>query len=235
MEWDASAPRDSEDLGIGLLIFRPRFDSAAPRLHIDTVLLHAEPAREAPVVGALIADEGGGNAWWRYAIASPERLVPNLDEFYASEDGSRESGLPIDSVDGSGRWVRGILGFDARGVAQRGWAELRGDTVAHSPWATFLVNDQAPLGFRRTADAALYDSLEDSVSPGRAQHLPAESHLITPVEARGRWLRVRVLTSYDPCAEPQPRVEPTERVYWIRYLDSRGRPLVTPRWSGEGC
>jgi hypothetical protein len=73
--------------------------------------------------------------------------------------------------------------------------------------------------------------MPDSATPARGPAGDADAYAMHPVEARGPWLRVRVVTPSDNC-EPDPAPRRT-RELWIRYLDARGRPNVW--YYARGC
>jgi hypothetical protein len=219
--WEPHAGVDPGDLGTGVVFLTRAEDKGAPT-GTDTLLLRAAPDESAPAIGAMLFTVGA-NGVTQYAVAAPDSLRPNL-----VEHGYEESGVPFDSADASGRWVHGILGFTRDGAARTGWADTRQRGVGLIRWAEQLAD--RPIFFPRP-EAAAFFSMPDSATPARGPAGDADAYAMHPVEARGPWLRVRVVTPSDNC-EPDPAPRRT-RELWIRYLDARGRPNVW--YYARGC
>ena len=209
--------QDATDLGTGLVALT--IDVYSNRVYPleDTLVFRAEPKADAAVVGALIV-ERPERTTWRFAALLPPGVQPNFLTYRYDE-----GGVPTDSADASGRWVRGILGFTANGTALLGWASLDTKRAVSLSWID-AFDKQIP-SFLETSQATLYSTLADAEAAHAGEPPPKGDYEFEEVlERRGQWLRVRMRWPYDSCYS---RKEGTEsREVWIRYLDDRGRPLV---------
>jgi hypothetical protein len=219
--WQPYAGVDPADLGIGVAFLRRAEDKGATA-GTDTLILRAEPSAGAPAVGALLfrVNDVGVTS---YELAAPDSLRPNLAEY-----GYEESGVPFDSTDASGQWVRGIAGFAADSSRRTGWIDVRQRGVGVVRWTEQLVD--RPIFFARPDVAALFAS-PDSTKP--LDRLPPnnDAYDMNPLEVRGPWMKVQIATpslNCEPDSVPQKR-----RTGWIRYLDARGRPNVW--YYTRGC
>lgn len=219
--WEPYAGVDPTDLGIGVAYLRRAEDKgAAPGT--DTLLLRAAPNAGASPAGAMLftVDSVGVT---HYAIAADDSLRPNL-----VEHGYEESGVPFDSADVTGRWVRAILGFTADSVARVGWIDTSQRGVGLVRWTEQLAD--RPIFFRHAERAAFF-ATPDSTRPIPVPPGDDDAYAIHPLDTRGPWLRARLVEPSDNC-EPDPKPRRT-RVVWIRYLDDRGRPNVW--YYSRGC
>ena len=228
--WAPHDGRDAEDRGTGIVFLAAGTTGAAPRE--DTLLFRAAPARDAPPVAALIVTytaDGG----WRHDVAAPGAVAPRL-----LEHGYEEAGVPTDSTDASGRWVRGVLGLDSAGAPVRGWAELVEGRAERLRWAEHLVGQPlfllapSPAAFRASPDGPARPLPVPGASPGTVAGATSDDVAIHPLERRGDWLRARVVAPSDLCV-PDDSLPRHETEAWIRYLDERGRPLVW--YFTRGC
>ena len=228
--WAPHDGRDAEDRGTGVVFLTTGGIGTAPRE--DTLLFRARPAADAPPVAALVvtyAADGG----WRHDVAAARPVEPRLLEY-----GYEEAGVPTDSADASGRWVRGVLGLDPAGAPVRGWAELVEGRSAELRWAEHLVGQPVFLlrpsteAFRRAPDGPVLPTPVPGAGPDALATGSAIEVAIYPIERRGDWLHVRVVAPSDFCVpgDEWPRHETRA---WIRYLDERGRPLVW--YFTRGC
>jgi len=234
MPWAPHDGQDAEDRGTGVVhLTTPSGPASTART--DTLLFRAAPSADAAPVAALLV-EHAADGGWAYSVAAPAPVVPRLLEY-----GYEEAGVPTDSTDASGRWVRGVLGADAGGAPVRGWAELRDGHTARLQWAehlreqpVFLLRPDrdafraAPGGAAVPVGVPVAGHVSDTREHTRGS---ADAVAIYPVAASGAWLRVRVVSPSDLCVPPDsaPRAE---TYAWIRYLDERGRPLV---WYHTRC
>jgi hypothetical protein len=189
----------------------------------DTLPLHSAPNADSPRVGAMLFTVVPSNGTTQYAVAAPDSLVPNLVEY-----GYEESGIPYDSTDASGHWVRGILGFSRDSTPVMGWVDTSRPGVGLVAWAQQLSD--RPVYFPVPERAAFF-ATADSSKPLPLPPNGEDAYAIHPEEARGAWLHVRVVEPSDNC-EPDTPARRTRRV-WIRYLDDRGRPNVW--YYPRGC
>lgn len=220
--WEPYAGVDPGDLGVGVAYLTHAEDKGATA-GTDTLLLRSEPNAGAPAVGAMLYTVSA-NGITQYAVAAPESLRPNL-----VEHGYEESGVPFDSTDATGRWVRAILGFAADSSARVGWLDGGRRGVGLIRWAQHLADQ--PIYFPKP-EAAAFFSTPDSTQPAPAPPGGEDAYAIHPLEARGPWLRVRVVSPSDNCAASDS-VPHRVRTVWIRYLDDRGRPNVW--YYPRGC
>jgi hypothetical protein len=230
--WAPHDGRDAEDRGRGV-VFLTTDGPEASGPHTDTLLFRLAPSADAPPVAALLVDHAADGGW-THAVAAPEPVSPRLLEY-----GYEEAGVPIDSVDATGRWVRGVVGVAADGRPVGGWAELREGRTARLWWAEHLR--EQPVFLLRPPRLAFHATPEGPAvriaSPTAAglatdAAVGSDDVAIYPVEARGDWLRVRVVAPSDLCVPPDS-VPRSETLAWIRYLDARGRPLVW--YHTRGC
>lgn len=219
--WEPYAGVDPGDLGVGVAYLRGAEDKGA-KTGVDTLLLRSAPNADARPVGAMLftVDSVGVT---HYAIAAEDSLRPNLVEY-----GYEEAGVPFDSADATGRWLRAILGYAADGTARTAWVDTSQPGVGVVRWAEQLAD--RPIFFPKPERAALF-STADSSRPLAVPPGGDDAYAIHPVEARGPWLRARLVEPSDNC-EPDS-VPRRTRTVWIRYLDDRGRPTVW--YYPRGC
>ena len=219
--WQPYAGVDPADLGIGVAFLRRAEDKGATP-GTDTLVLRAEPRADAPAVAALLfrVNDVGVTS---YELAAPDSLRPNLAEY-----GYEESGIPFDSVDASGQWVRGIAGFASDSSARRGWIDTRRPGVGVVRWAEQLVD--RPIFFARADVAALFAE-PDSSKPLPRPPTNNDAYDMKSLEVRGPWMKVQIATPSLNC-EPDSAAQ-KKRTGWIRYLDPKGRPNVW--YYTRGC
>ena len=219
--WQPHAGVDPADLGIGVAFLRRAEDKGATP-GTDTLLLRAEPRADAAAVAALLfrVNDVGVTS---YELAAPDSLRPNLTEY-----GYEESGIPFDSTDASGQWVRGIAGFAPDSSARTGWIDTRDRGVGLVRWTEQLVD--RPIFFARPDVAALFAE-PDSSKPLARPPTDNAAYDMKSLEVRGPWMRVEIAT---PALDCQPDSAPQKkRTGWIRYLDTNGRPNVW--YYTRGC
>ena len=219
--WQAHGDVVPGDLGQGVVFLGIAEDKGARNLE-DTLLLRAAPDSAAVPVGAMLFSVTP-DGQTTYRVAAPDSLRPNL-----VEHGYEESGVPFDSTDGSGRWVRAILGYRPDGATLVGWVDSETPGTGTKRWAAVLAD--GPIFFRRAELAAFYSAPDSSrqVPPPRTE----PEYAMYGEEARGSWLRVRVVQPSDLCIPPDS-IRRETRTLWIRYLDERGRPDVW--YYTRGC
>ena len=114
--WEPHAGVDPTDVGLGVVFLR-RAEDKSGTVGTDTLLLRAAPTPTAPLSGAMLFVVST-NGVTSYRVAAADSLVPNLVEY-----GYEESGVPFDSVDASGRWLRGLLGTTPDGTMRVAWMD----------------------------------------------------------------------------------------------------------------
>ena len=211
------------DRGIGVahLVVGPGTGTARS----DTILLRFRPDTAAAAIGAFLYTETQPGRAWRYSVAAPVRIEPNVLEF-----GYEEAGVPLDSLTADASWGRALLGFEASGAPYRGWVRLDLVRVNYRLWARELLQHsllflQGRGGrvFVRPGGRALA-----AVGPGDAYG----DYILHPLEPSGEWLRVRLARPSDICVDADAEA-PDTIVGWIRYLGDGGRPLVW--YHTRGC
>jgi hypothetical protein len=204
------------DPGIGVLAFPAFYDDARPA---DSLALHPRPGAARPAGFFIVTTDSMTQT---FALEWPTALATNLIEFEYEIPG-----LPFDSLSPDRRWARVIPGFGPDTQPVYAWAPVGAGSSRLVFWAEQLGHYD--LFFRAGVEPAFFDA-----PAGRpvAFPLPAEGHdyILHPGEARGAWLRVRVVTPSDMCADPE---SPRSADLWIRYLDASGRPLIW--YSTRGC
>jgi hypothetical protein len=142
-----------------------------------------------------------------------------------------ERALPVLRSAPVGGWLEVSFAFDGEGRPRTGWV-FREPSLEHVSWADWL-GQTGTLFFVAPDSVAFFDSpggdpveLALAPSPGSLRY----DYALYPVTTEGRWMEVRVVSPSDYCDDPVPA---TEDQLWIRYLTSRGRPLVW--YYTRGC
>ena len=213
------------DYGIGVVAIGTGIDTLT-RAHpvTDTLLFRAAPNEGAPVAAALLVERSEPGAW-AYVMLAPAGLRPNLLEYEYEV-----SGVPIDSVDASGNWVRGLVGVDASNVMLRGWADARTLGAEKLMWAEHLL--QQRVSVLDAERSKLFATRADAEGERNGIAVPARPYTMHALEASGPLMRVRVQWPFEECNEPDS-TKRNDREYWLRYLDARGRPTVF--YASRGC
>lgn len=216
----------SGDPGIGLLRFswredRPRDASA------DTIRVRVDPDSAAPVLARFIYYFGAAtrpDTVWGWIIESLEAgLVANDVEFEYEENG-----LPIDSL--AGDWLRVVWATNEAGEPRTGWTRLRPDLEIHL-WPDLLRErnlfflDPGAVAFHSAPAGAAVD-----ITLAPAPGTDPWDYTMLPDSIDGRWMRVRLVTPSNYCADP---AAPAEHTVWIEFLDARRRPRVF--YHSRGC
>jgi hypothetical protein len=187
--WSPGADRKRIDRGVGIAYFAT---GAGMGVRADTILVRARPTSTTKVTGGFLYEETQKGIAWRYGVAAPKRLHPNVVEY-----GYEEAGVPLDSVSPGRSWSRVILGFDAADAPYRGWVKLDSTRVRHLLWAKVLAGNR--VFFLEDSDPRLFDRPEGKELPIRVQVGDNSDYIMHPLEARGPWLRVRVAQPADIC------------------------------------
>lgn len=215
--------RDTTDRGTGVVTLAIGSDSGRVFPSEDTLLFRESPRGGSPVVAALIRERPSPGGW-SYAALAPPNVTLNF-----LEHGYEESGVPIDSSDGTGRWVRAIIGFTPDKQALHGWAALDTPFAERLQWDSVLA--ERAWYFLDSASTRLYPTLADARARRNGRVLPAHQFEIRILERKEFWLRVRLRWPVDVCNYSEAPTQAGE--YWVRYLDGRGRPLMF--YPSRGC
>jgi hypothetical protein len=219
-------PTGERDIGMGVLHFawhedQPREGSA------DTVVIRSDPVASAPVIARFVytfAESHEADAPWGWRTETTEAGLIAADVEFDYE----QKGLPVDSI--AGDWVRVIYALTQNGEPRMGWTRLRA-TLDAQRWTTILVARN--LYFFDDASPAFYSSpggARVNIALARDQDSKRPDYTIVPEEISGPWMRVRIITPSNYCADPP---NPIEHTTWIRFLDDRGRPRVF--YASRGC
>jgi hypothetical protein len=217
---------DTVDFGTGIVALTVSFDDTARTFPLeDTLIFRDAPRADAPVIGALIVARSDRMSW------STAGLVPAGTRLNFREYGYEEAGVPTDTTDETGRWVRGILAFTPEKDPVRGWASLDAPWVKSLAWADRLAEHVS--FFFNPSRARLFATLADARAGQGGEPLPPAERLEIEeiLERNAQWLRVRIRWPYEACSDSKENTQTREA--WIRYLDDRGRPLVF--YPTRGC
>jgi hypothetical protein len=214
--WRHLFDADPVDPGIGVLAFPA---GVRPPGRRDTIPLYRRRGDAAPT--GYVLREADSTGVETYAVEWPVALTTNLLEF-----AYEIPGLPVDSLTADG-WARAIVGFRPDGAPVPAWAPATAGSAERTLWRDELTAHD--LFFRTGVPPAFFDT------PGgtpAAFTLPPDErdYILHPLGTRDDWIKVRVVTPSDMCADPE---SPRSAEVWIRYLDDRGRPLVW--YHTRGC
>ncbi|MBS1556569.1 MAG: hypothetical protein JSU09_16735 [Bacteroidetes bacterium] len=139
-----------------------------------------------------------------------------------------KKGMPIMEV--AGKWMKVIYGFDKLGEPFIGWIECKKGFVAFVFWREYLK--ERNLFFESP------DSIKFFESPAKNElkfELQTSSqfkydYTMKPVAVKGNWMKVEVTTPSDQCNMPKSK---KTKIFWIKYLNENGRPLVW--YFTRGC
>lgn len=214
---------DTSDRGTGVITLAIGPDSGRSFPFEDTLRFRAAPRPDAPVVAALIRERSEERGWSYAALAPADVTLNFLEHDY------EESGVPTDSIDASGRWVRAIVAFTPAKVPLFGWASLDTRWVQTFSWEERIA--ERAWYFVDSASTVLYPTLAAAQAGRGGRPLPAHRFEIRVLERRPPWLRISMRWPVDVCAEPNASAKSGE--FWVRYLDQRGRPLMF--YPSRGC
>jgi hypothetical protein len=203
-----------KDYGVGVVRY------AAMERYEAVDVVRAAPSSSSDTVAVLRRDTLCFQG--RECVRSYDRMVEFAYEI---------PGWAILSVTEDSSWARVTLApFDSAGPT--GWVAL-GDSVQALLWSRELP--EHPLFFLPPDDPAFYDAPEEAARTRRTLARDGNSerldYIMTPLEVRGEWMRVVLLTPSPMCVFPEPEVTPD--TLWIRYLGADGRPRVF--YYTRGC
>jgi hypothetical protein len=194
----------------------------------DTVVVLAEPTVQAPVLARLRLEVDSMS--WEYVLEARAEVA----EGGAVEFGYEELGLPVvEARSGPQRleWLRVYYGVGGSGEPLTGWVRYDPPRVEFLSWAERLP--ELPLFFPDPDSVRFHEGVEGSVrllDLAREEGTARLDYILYPIETRGHWMRVEVVTPSDYCADPEsPRHDTT----WIRHVAADGRPRVW--YHTRGC
>lgn len=206
----------SKDKGIGILFFS---SEPAGKTQVN---IYEKNSAGSTVLGAFIR-EYMGNGQTTYTVQ-----VNNLKEDNLTEYKYETLGLPF--CETRGNWVNVIYGYDVSGKVLTGWIEQKNGVTDHLIWREYLKS--AMLFFEQTDKISFFDSPNGVNIDFKLQPSPylVFDYIMKPMDTSGNWMKVEVTTPSDYCNMPKDKVT---RVFWIKYLDQNGRPLVW--YFTRGC
>jgi hypothetical protein len=209
-------PLLSKDKGIGILSV---FPGSSGSIEIN---IYERNASKSELLGSFnCKNTADGQAGYEVQIKGLE--TDNLVEFEYEKNG-----LPISEV--KGKWVKVICGYDKSGKALEGWIEHRDGVNRYFLWKDYFK--EMPLFFESTDNINFFNAPNGRKVEFRLQ--PSKylkyDYIMKPVLRDGIWMKVEVTTPSDYCNTPESK---ETKVFWIKYLDERGRPLVW--YFTRGC
>lgn len=206
----------SKDKGIGVLFVSPDLKG---KIQID---IYEKNTSKSKLLGSFLyenAKEGQTN----YKVQVKELQTDNLIEFEYER-----LGLPISEV-GKG-WLKVIYGYNKLGKELTGWIEHKEGTTRYYLWKDYLK--EAMLYFESPDSISFFNEpngtrIEFKLQP--STHLKYD-YIMKSVAVDGIWMKVEVTTPSDYCQTPETK---QTKLFWIKYLDQRGRPLVW--YFTRGC
>jgi hypothetical protein len=204
------------DYGIGVVSY-VAMDRYAAR---DVV--RASPSRSSDTVAVLVRDSLCFRAAQPCAF-SYQRMI---------EFGYEIPGWAVLAFSRDSAWVHVTLA-PSDPAGPKGWVELRPDSVRALLWSQILPTKS--LFFLHAGDIAFYSAptrtarIRRRLVPPSAAESP--NHIMRPLQASGRWLRVELEYPSSLCEWTPPRAQ--RDTVWIEYLTPRRRPRVF--YFTRGC
>ncbi len=130
--------------------------------------------------------------------------------------------IPVDTVLSS-HWIRLILGLDIEMKRIFGW--VKSNNLKLILWSEYLLDDKA-LYFEDN-EFMIYDTILGKPTEYKLNKL---EYSIYPLERVGSWVKVDFRYPTDYCND---EVVPVIKIGWIKYLNSKSRPLLW-FWT-RGC
>lgn len=216
-------PPDSplQERGVGVVAYADPLDFGSAE-GADTIVVRAEPDAAAAVVARLIRRGTGVHT---LEAAGPAAVGGAIGHGY------EDIGLPLlEAPDGAG-WLRVHYAAAADGAALDGWTPNDGAEVAVVLWSERLA--ELPLFFLSPDSIRFFESpdgppVEPTLAPGSEPE--RFDYILHPLETRGAWMRVELVTPKDYCFDPPA---PRRDTLWIRYLTEGGEPRVW--YYTRGC
>ncbi len=206
----------SKDKGIGIFYVSSNLKGKVQ------VNIYEKNNLESRLLGVYISEhsEGGQTT---YSVQVRNIKTDNLIEFEYEK-----SGLPLRGISDS--WLNVIYGHDKLGKALTGWVEQKSGTTDYFLWKDYLKFEM--LFFDSPDRIEFFDKaggekVEFKLQP--SQNLKYD-YIMKSIELDGDWMKVEVTTPSNYCNTPEVK---ETKVFWIRYLDRKGRPLVW--YFTRGC
>lgn len=210
--------------GIGVVSFAEngtRTDSAM-------IFEHPSAASRVLAVHRITVTKHG----YEYSVTHPQQTaIVGLVEY-----GYELSGIPIRTIHPSRQWVQVTVAYPALDSVVQGWISIEDNSMVIREWKDELPLQSGLFFDPLPAADMFYDEAEGRIVPfalSRTEHIPnglIADYIMYPLEVRGTWMKVRVVTPGDLCSEPGPH---RSAVLWIRFLNDQGEPLVF--YHTRGC
>ena len=214
-----------QERGAGVVFFRDAFLGGPSGSDTITVLAAPDP-RSDPVARFRLQRD---SFTWDYVLEAREAAA----EGAVLEYGYEEWGLPVLARRGDvgGPWMQVRYATGPSGEALTGWVNFDPARLDFLSWTERLA--EVPLYFLDPDSVRFFEAPE-----GTAVEVPlAEDgsdrrfdYVLNPLESRGPWMRVEVVTPSNYCADPPT---PRRDTLWIHHLDEAGRPRVW--YYTRGC
>lgn len=208
-----------KDRGIGVL-FLLQGQATIDTRRADTVFIYKERN-----FGSMVLD--------RYSINPKDRfdvLIKGNDEQAQLLEFEYESlGLPILEV--QAQWIKVIFGRDNNsGKTLSGWINHKEGITNYHLWRNHLKEHL--LFFDSPNQISFFDKINGAniaftLAPSK---FLTYDYIMRPLLTDGVWMKVEVTTPSDYCESPNVR---EIKIFWIKYLDQRGRPMVW--YFTRGC
>jgi hypothetical protein len=204
------------DKGIGVIFFL----QSAPTLDnpkSDTVFIYSKPS-----VGSGVVDKFMFNAQDRF-----KQLEKTKFEFSCSIEFDNETfGLPVVQAMTSKGWYKVI--YDKN--KPPGFVKQCKSKLKFVTWKELLP--QKFLFFESDDNIQFFDKPNGTIQKfelARAEHRKYD-YTMKPLRVEGNWMQIEIVTPSDNCSVPEIMIK---GIFWVRYLDEHGRPLVW--YFTRGC
>jgi len=206
----------SKDKGIGI------FSVSSESPGLVQINIYEKNTAKSKLLGLFQCENKEGNQTG-YKIQVKGIQSDNLVEFEYEK-----SGLPINEV--KENWIRVICGYDKSGKTIEGWVEYRVGVDRYFLWKDYLK--EPLLFFESTENINFFNepngtTVEFKLQPSK--YLKYD-YIMKPVTTDGIWMKVEVTTPSNYCKTPESK---ETKLFWIKYLDKNGRPLVW--YFTRGC
>jgi hypothetical protein len=204
------------EYGVGVVKYAAMYSYTAT----DVIL--AAPSRAADTIATLTRDS--------LCFAKPRGCVRSYDRMI--EFDYEVPGWAILRFSQDSAWVKVTLD-PSHSSGPVGWVRVRSDTAVALLWTQVLPGK--PLFFLHPAEIAFYDRPDRGARVDRQlMKYPSSerfNYIMNPLVARGRWLRVQLMSPSNLCESPEPTVRAD--TVWIEYLTPANHPRVF--YYTRGC